>query len=500
MTTQKNLAVERFGEIFELNANESLRPGDRIINKGSEAATVSTISKSDAHPSLLATMKPGQSVRVTDVGRPDEEVLGLESADGESVIEPVSAVSAATADFNVTPEVAMLDGEVQGLFGAVPFLAGAGGVAAAAGAIGLAALAGGSTGDDNGSGDGNTGKPTGNGGVSPAANAGGLAGGIAQLNEGVAQTALNPLTAVTAPIADGLVTVGNALANSGEPTGVGAALGELLGLPGANTAGADSSNGVVGLLNTVSTSLNDAVANSPLEPLSQLINPLTQTLGSAAGEVDGIAQGVANIGTSLIGDNSVLSPLTSDLLGPIVGTSTGQDGGLPQTLTQIGEGLTDLTNPTSAVAPLNALTDPLSDTVLTQLASGIQAIGDGLAGVSAQDPSGVSSLLGSLLGGGTTDAAAVGASPLDGLTGLLGGGLLGGGLPGADALGGDLLGGGLLGGGLLGGLPLSTDALAGNSLPVSDAGDLLNAGNGLSSISSVASLPGLDALNSILPV
>ena len=469
MTQKSTLAVERGGEVFELVQGETLRPGDRIINRGLDTATVGTLSKTPQYPSSLATLKPGQSVKVTDVGNPEDEVLGLEPGDGEVLVESATAEAVAAADFTVTPQVEMFD-EAQGLFGVVPFLGGAG-VLAAAGAVGLAALAGGSSSDSGGDGAGNGVGGGGNGGMGgtsdpSSSGTGGLVGGIEQLNLGLEQTPLEPLTALTGPLADGLGEVGGALLGADEPTGLGTVLGEVIGAPGSILTPAGD-GGLVGLLNSVSTGLNEAVSSTPLEPLSALVEPLTQTLGATDGVTDGVAQGLANVGAALSGDGSVLAPLTSDLLGPVVGTSTGQVDGVQQTLTQVGEGLTDLTGPTSALAPLSALTQPVDEAVVQQLAGVVDQIGAGLADFSAQDPSGIVGLLSSTLSGDTGLATAGLTNPLDALGGATG----------------------LLGGGL------ATDAL-----PVSGVTDLLGAAGGQSGISSGAGLPGLDLLTNALPV
>lgn len=408
MSAHPTLAVVRAGEVFELKTGESLRPGDKIINKGTEVATVGTVSKVPELPSRLATLKPGQSVTVVDAGAPEDLVLGLEAEAGEAVIEDTTEQVVAAADFTVTPEVEVLE-EATGLFGAVPFLAGGAGLAAAAGAIGLAALAG-----SNGDSDSDADTTTNNGmGLS------GIAGGVSSLNQGIEQTPLNPITAVTGPVADGLGEVGGTLAGSDEPTGLGVTLGELVGMPVQNDGGGAADGGLVGLVNTVSTGLDDAISAGPLEPLSVIVDPLSQTLGGTDQQTDGVAQGLANVGSTLADGSGPLSPLTSDLLGPVVGTSPGQDGGLPQTLTQTGEGLTDLSNPESALAPLSAVTQPVSEQVIQTLADGVEQLGVALAGPAPQDPSGILPLVADLLGGEPSNAEASTApasfSPLDAL-------------------------------------------------------------------------------------
>lgn len=490
MVQKATLAVERAGEIFELTQGETLRPGDKIINKGTEAATVGTLSKTSDYPSTLATLKPGQAVKVTDVGQPEDEVLGLEALDGEVAIEQASAEAVAASDFLVTPEVEVLE-EAQGLFGVVPFLGGAGGIAALAGAIGLATLGG-----DDGDGD-SGGDNTNGGGGSAITGAGGLVGGVEQLNSGLSQTPLEPLTAVTTPLRDGLGMVGDALLNADEPTGLAVVLGEVIGAPGSGS-GQPGDGGLVGVLNAVSTGLNDAVGSEGLEPLAPVVTPLTQTLGATNGVTDGVGQGLANVGTTLSNDSSPLGPLTADVLGPVVGTSTGQNDGLPQTLEQTGEGLTDLTNPDSALAPLSALTGPLSDSVVQPLADGVEQAGNALADAAGQDPTGTVALLADLLGGDAAAADAGGTGdPLGALTGLLGGGLPTGALPTGglptDALPIDAITG-LLGGGL------PTGALPTGGLPTDALTDLLGGAGGLPGISTGAGLPGLDTLTNALPV
>jgi len=430
MNSKSSLIVERNGEVFELSAEDVLRPGDKITNKGAELASVSTVSQLPDYPSQIAKLKPGASVMVKDAGQPTDAILGLEALDDQAAVEQASAETASEADFVITPEVTELEGAV-GLFGAIPFLGGLGAAAAAAGAIGLAALA--NRDDDDGAAGDGTGGGNANGmGLT------GLAGGVAALNDGVDQTALAPLTGVTGPVADGLGQLGGALANSGEPTGLGQTLGAIIGAPTADGAPVQQDGGLVGLVNTVSTGLTDATMSPALEPLAPVIEPLSQTLGSTDGVTDGVAQGLANVGSTLGDSSGPLAPLTADLLGPVVGNSAGQDGGLPQTLTQTGEGLTDLTNPDSAVAPLSALTDPLANQVVAPLADGVEQVGMALAGPAAQDPSGVLPLVADLLGGeATTAPASTSGQPADLLA--LDGGLPGIGslaaLPGADILG-----------------------------------------------------------------
>jgi len=140
---------------------------------------------------------------------------------------------------------------------------------------------------------------------------------------------------------------------------------------------------------------------SPLEPL---INPLAQTLGfSEDSEVDGVAQGLTTIGNALAADESPLSPLTAEFLAPVIGTSEMSDSsaGISGTIEEISEGLTDLTNEDSALAPLDPLTSALAEQALPVVSDGFsqlgQAIvdGSGMAGPAAP----LVETIGNLLGG-----------------------------------------------------------------------------------------------------
>ena len=406
MTTnqQANLIVQRGEESFTLQAGQSLKPGDVIRNAGGNPASVGSVSLVKEHPSLIAKLSPGASVRVTDVGNPEDEVLGMEAVEGPVEIAEANAELASNADFAINPEVET----VSGLFGALPLLGG-GLLGPAAAAIALAALASGS--------DGNSGDGAG----ADGGRASGLAGGVQNLGDGINQTPLAPVTGVTDPLAGGLAMVGDALATSGDPSGTAAALSEIIGTSNGAPAGAQDA-GLVGTLSSTSQGINDAVATGPLEALSTTTTPLTQTLGSSGGSTDGVAQGLANVGSTFAGDQGALNPLTSSVVGPAVGTSSGQDGGLPQTLTQTSEGLTDLSASQSSLAPLDPLTSGIAGGVDT-LAAGVAQAGQALADQSAQDPSGTVALVGDLLGGQSqpiSSASAGADNPLAPLTALAG--------------------------------------------------------------------------------
>jgi hypothetical protein len=403
-TEKTNLIVQRGSESFTLEAGQSLQPGDVIRNAGTNPASVGAVSLSKEHPSLVAKLPPGGAVRVTDVGNPEDEVLGLESLEGPVEIAEATPEMASNTDYTITPEAEVM----SGLFGAVPFLGGLAGPAGAA--LALAALAAG--GDDSGDGTGSNGSPT-----APS----GLAGGVDNLGEGVSQTPLAPVAMVTQPVTEGLASVGGALVDAGDPTGTAATLGTIVGTPDGAIPSTQEA-GLVGLVGTVAQGMDDGVTTGPLEALSPVTTPLAQTLGSDSGTTDGVAQGLANVGSTLADDQGALSPLTAEVLGPIVGTSEGQDGGLPQTLTQTSEGVTDLSGEQSALAPLDPLTSGIATGVDT-LAGGVEQAGQALADQSSQDPTGTVALVADLLGGESqpiSSASGDAGNPLAPLTSLAG--------------------------------------------------------------------------------
>ena len=196
------------------------------------------------------------------------------------------------------------------------------------------------------------------------------------------------------------------------------------GMTGGGTPTTDSplavpGNGLVGVVNEISTALDSATSDTPLEVL---IDPLAGTLGSEEGTISGVALGLSDLGNVLVSDQSVLSPLTSDVLAPLVGTSPDMstDNGVPGVLLNTGDALTTLTSSNSALSLLDPVTEGVSDVLLSPLADGVEMIGQTLLDNSAQDPSGVVDLLGQLLGGdqgaGTTSPIQTTTSPVDALS------------------------------------------------------------------------------------
>ncbi|WP_306815182.1 hypothetical protein [Limnobacter parvus] len=207
-----------------------------------------------------------------------------------------------------------------------------------------------------------------------------MIGGLESLNQGLEETPLAPITAVTGALADGLATVSDGIASVSEqdPTGVANLLAETVGQP--QEGFTNDQGGLAGTVSNLAQGLAEGAEPTPLDPL---VNPLAQTLGftenepvqenmittAAAnprarnkGEVDGVAQGLTKAGNVLASDKSPLSPLTAEILAPVVGTKNSDAGspGVPGTLQEVAEGLTDLTNPESALAPLAPVTGGLA--------------------------------------------------------------------------------------------------------------------------------------------
>ena len=400
--------IIRDGQLINVDQGGTFAWGDVIKNNSATPMEVALPPLANGQGNGLLVIQPGASARLealtSDVAGGANRTKVVALGEGVELFEVANDINPAVLEKQ--------DGEddaVAGLFGAGLLAGGGGALAALGGAVGIGFLL-----DDDDQGGNNVSPENGAG----AAN--GLAGGVENLGDGVNETPLAPLTGITDPVADVLAMVGGALAGAGEPTGLGDVLGAVIGDPN-SAAGGSADGGLVGLVNAVSTGLDEAFASPPLDVLSPLINPLSQTLGSDGGLTDGVAQGLANVGSTLTNDSSFLEPLTSGLLGPVVGNSGGQDGGLPQTLDQVSEGLTDLTNPRSALVPLDAVTEPVGGIVET-LADGVNELGNALAVPAAQDPSGLLGLVADLLGGEVqpVSSGAGFENPLSALTGLLG--------------------------------------------------------------------------------
>ena len=213
-----------------------------------------------------------------------------------------------------------------------------------------------------------------------------------------------PLTAATGALADGLTTVSDGIASFSEqdPSGLSTVLAETVGQP--QEGYTNDQEGLVGVVSNLSQGLAEGAEETPLDPV---VDPLAQTLGySEEDGTDGVASGLSSVGDTLAADESQLSPLTSEILAPIVGTDeeSGGSTGLSGTLDETGEGLTDLTNEDSALAPLDPATSAVSDMVVSALSSGISDGGDAIIDNSEMAGPGeeLITTVGTLLGGEST--------------------------------------------------------------------------------------------------
>jgi hypothetical protein len=384
--------------------------GDQISNTSITPMEIRIPARGAGQGDTLLILQPGAAARLEEIS---SDVVGSNSR--TKVVALTEGVELYDIDDDVSS--AMLEqgsGEMSGLVGAGLL---AGGIGGGAGVAALGAVAAGAflLGDDDNGGSGS--------GAAGDAGPGGLAGGVEAVGDGLQETPLAPVAGVTDAVSDGLGTLGGAIGGISDmdPTGLTEVLAGLIGDP----LGGDGSElgGLVGAVNAISTGLDSGTENTPL---AALIDPLTQTLGSDEGALDGVAQGLADVGNTLAGDASPLAPITSELLSPIVGTDglNSDANGLPATLVEAGEGLTDLTAMDSALAPLDPLTSALNDGV-DALAGGVEMLGNALTDASAQDPSGLLATVGELLGGDGGAAAGGGAGagldalPLDMLTSAL---------------------------------------------------------------------------------
>ena len=384
---------------------ELLQWGDEISNTSATPMEIRIPARGAGQGDTLLVLQPGAAARLEEIG---SDVAG--AASRTKVVALTEGVELYDIDDDISSAILEQGtGEMSGLVGAGLLAGGLGGGAAA----GLGAVAAGafilSDDDDNGSAS------------SSGGGAGGLAGGLDAIGDGVEETPLAPVAGVTDAVSDGLATVGGAIGDvsAQDPTGLTDVLAGVIGDP-ASGDGSDA-GGLVGGVNAISTGLDSGTENTPLAPL---VDPLSETLGSDSGAVDGVTEGLADVGNTLAGDDSPLAPITSDILAPIVGVSgdTSDTNGLPGTLNEVSEGLTDLTAEDAALAPLDPVTGALGDGVDT-LAGGVDTLGDAVTDASAQDPSGLIGTVGELLGGdtgaSTNSGASLDALPLDMLTGAL---------------------------------------------------------------------------------
>lgn len=461
-TPNATVHVQRAGQTLDANPQDKLQWGDVLTNNSRTALEIRIPARAQGQGETLLVLQPGASARLEESG---SDVHGAESR------TKVVALSDGVQLFDVDDKIASAyleqgDGAMAGLVGAGLLAGGSSGGLLLGGlaALGLASSGGGDSGNNSntdttgtngggllggltggGTAGGGTGGTSGgtSGGTGSTTTSGGLAGGVGALSDSANQTPLAPVSAATDAVSSGLTTVGDGLSgvSAQDPTGTANLLASVIGT---STGGTPVTNdGLVGVVNAVSSGLADGAAGTPLAPV---IDPLTQTLGSTDGMVSGVAAALGEIGNVLAGDQSPLAPITSGLLAPIVGTmaDSGTNNGIPGAVLDVGQGLTDLTNTNSALAPLNPVTDAVSNSLLSPVASGVETIGQTLVDNSASDPSGLLNTVGTLLGGdsaGGTVVAGEFSNPLDsllagGASSGFSGGLLSGSL--GDATGGSL--------------------------------------------------------------
>ena len=402
--------------------------GDEISNTSATPMEIRIPARGPGQGDTLLVLQPGAAARLEEIG---SDVAG--AASRTKVVALTEGVELYDIDDDVSSAILEQGtGEMSGLVGAGLLAGGLGGGAAAGlGAVAAGAFLLGNDDDNGGAGQSGSG-------------AGGLAGGVESIGDGLEETPLAPVEGATDAVSDGLGMVGGAIGgvSDQDPTGLTDVLAGVVGDPSSGD-GSDA-GGLVGAVNSISTGLDSGTENTPLSPL---VDPLTETLGSDSGAVDGVAQGLADVGNTLAGDDSPLAPVTSEILAPIVGTSddTSDTNGIPGTLNEVSEGLTDLTAEDAALAPLDPVTSAVGDGVNT-LADGVETLGGAVTDASAQDPTGLIGTVGEVLGGDSASSGDSGAGtalptdalPLDMLTGALPISTDGGGLGPLDSLTGAL--------------------------------------------------------------
>jgi hypothetical protein len=382
------LAVSRGVEKVLIGPGEPVLFGDEIVNQANQDAVVEIGSFVDGQIPSVLTLQAGASAKIQ---RKVDDATGIEQAEVVPTCE--QGVVLDNDDEELASGVlAQTQGcGVFGLVGGGLLAAGSGPLTAAAAAGGLLLL---SDGDDEASTPETT--SGGNSGVPPsqADQANGLAGTVDNVSEGVAQTPAAPLTQVLEPVAQALTDVGSALNGVSEqdPTGVVGLIAEVVGV--AQPGGGSTDSGLVGGVNGLASALDAGTKDTPLAPL---VEPLANLVGSDSGNSSGVASALAGLGSVLTNDESALNPLTSGLLGPVVGGAGAGNQGLPSTLNQVADGLMSLTATDSALAPLSPVTSGVAEVVNT-LADGLSQVGQALDENKDADPTGVVDLLAEVFG------------------------------------------------------------------------------------------------------
>ncbi|HEX4916859.1 MAG TPA: hypothetical protein VFV43_03065 [Limnobacter sp.] len=227
----------------------------------------------------------------------------------------------------------------------------------------------------------------------------GLAGAVADVDLALEQSALEPLTVVSRPVADALLFAGESAegGSAEEPTGAGQAIAGLLGSE--ETESSDDS-GAVGAINAVASGVESGGENTPLSPVSE---PVAKLLGSDDGQTSGAAAVVAELSGVIADDSSVFSPLTVEVLGPVLGSShedpEGAPGALETASISVSNAVAD-----SPLAPVSPVTDG-ANAVVEQLGTGLRTGGEALAENASMDFTGSIALMAELLGAEVAQSA-----------------------------------------------------------------------------------------------
>jgi hypothetical protein len=230
-----------------------------------------------------------------------------------------------------------------------------------------------------------------------------LIGGIESLNQSLEETPLAPLTGVTEPLADGLGTVSDGLADASEqdPTPVSNLLAETIGQE--QEGYINDQTGVAGVVSNLSLGLTEGAEDTPLDPLTtavsdMLLAPLSSGISDAGdafienAEMAGPGEElVTTTGTLLGGETQPATeePPTEEppadggttgtpldaVVDPVVSLTEGGD--TPDTPLDpvtdalmensdpavLGESLGGVVEDIGANTPLEAVTEPLADTL-----------------------------------------------------------------------------------------------------------------------------------------
>ena len=382
-TSNAGVVASIAGDSHELSQGSSVAWGEVIHNNSPTVLEIQLPALEPNQAANLLVLQPGAMVRLEQLGQGSNDAVNrtrvVALSDGVELFE-------ISDEINTAVLVQEDDAAALGLVG-TGLLAGSGAVASLFGAVAAGALLLTSDSDAN---------AQTSSGVDPTEN-GGLAGGVQGVSSSVEQTPVAPVAPVADALASGLVSLGDAFNDnaSQDPTGAAKIVAAVVG---SSDSVGSADDGVVGLVASTSMGLTEGAQDSPLESLAQHVSA---TLGSDNQQTSGIAQAIGTAGTTLANDESVLSPITSDLIAPLVGDAGGQESGAASALLDTGDAVQVLTEDESPFAPLAPVTDGVA-TATVALADVSNEVGDTLYANGEQDPSGLVFLAGDLLGGDAT--------------------------------------------------------------------------------------------------